>query len=265
MKIPGATSGVSATGKSDSTVEWLQKQRSQLVDQLQKVKESKADAKTKQEKIKELTERIAQLDSQIQQAEIASRQKELREVQEKSAEKAEEEKLKQQAEQGEDTGVVLAPSLDKVINLQKNMREYRNLGAVRNKLKGEMQVAQSQIDHASARSSIKYQADVIANNTTQLDVVEQKMAKTAGEVRKGVKRSAELGAQEAEIARKHKDQETEEANTTGAETAGMTEGNEADTAEVLVKVPTDGPDKREQESDQDREEANKQKSINIQA
>ncbi|HEX3030209.1 MAG TPA: hypothetical protein VHT34_13115 [Clostridia bacterium] len=54
-------------GGRDNEIVFLEKQKMQLQDQIQKVNQSKLDAKAKNEKVKQINEQIEQIDIQIQQ------------------------------------------------------------------------------------------------------------------------------------------------------------------------------------------------------
>lgn len=67
LAISGNSNTVYSPMQDASDIRILEKQKTQLMEQLQKVSESKLDDKSKQERIKQLQEQIQQIELQIQQ------------------------------------------------------------------------------------------------------------------------------------------------------------------------------------------------------
>lgn len=181
---------------TNSIVNALEKQKAEIVNQIEKVKGSKEDSKTKAEKIKQLNEQLAEIDKQIMQAKIDEKQKKLEEAQAKNAEKAELEKYSKENE--ESNGVIISASLNKVLLANKNFSEYKNLHSVRLKLKTEMNTAQSEIEHPHNGGSIKYQLGVVAKVGPKISNIEARMAEKGQEIHKNIEKSVKLGMQKAE-------------------------------------------------------------------
>lgn len=258
MNISPVTNG-SGTSQKSSIVDALKQMKAELTNQLKKVDESSEDAKTKAEKKKQLNEQIAMVDAQIQQAMASEKQKEMQEASEKAAEKAAEE----QAEKEKETGVVVSASLNKVLSLRGNMAKYQTQGEVRERLKGEMRVAQSQIDHNFTGGSVKYQLDIITGNSSKLAKVETEMGKTAGELREGVEESVKTGIKEAEKARENKGEKTAEQEKM-ADNGGQVASVEPPPAEAAAEDSReDGLVAPAAEKDKPGEERKQPKSVDV--
>lgn len=232
-----ATTSTGTSGKYDSVVNALQKQKDELTKQIAEVRASKQDSKTKAEKIKQLTTQIADIDQQIAQAKVDAQQREIKEAQEKAAQKAAEKaELKKYEEQLEENGpgVVLSPSLKKILTADKNISDYQTMHAVRTKIKGEMAVAQSEISN-SHKGSVKYQMDVISNKSSALAGLENKMVKKVDEVTKDIKSAVKLGVKEAEKNRENNDEPKKADKKTSSTDSASDETIEPDT----VATPAD--------------------------
>lgn len=203
-----ATNSAVTSSKYDGVINALQKQKDELTKQIAEIKASKQDSKTKAEKINELTKQIAEIDQQIVQAKLNAKQKEIQEAQQKNAEKAAIKNYEQQLEEN-GPGVVLSPSLNKLLAADKNISDYQTLHTVRMKIKGEIAVAQSEIANSHG-GSVKYQMDVVGDKESALAGVANKMAQKAEEISKDIKSSVKSGIKEAEKDRENKDEVKED-------------------------------------------------------
>ena len=233
--VSAATNVVTSNNKYDAVVNALQKQKDDLNNQIAEIKASKQDSKTKTEKINQITQQIADIDQQIMQAKLDAKQREMQEAQAKNAEKVALKKYEQQIEEN-GQGVVLSPSLNKLIAADKNSSDYQTMHMVRTKLKGEIAVSQGEIAN-SRGGSTAYQTDVISSNSSTLAVLENKMAKKADEISKDIKSSVKSGIKEAEKHRENKDEIKDATKDTEAVvgSAAPTESSKPDTG----TAPTD--------------------------
>jgi len=193
MNVSALSNNTPKDSRSSSTVKSLEQLKSQLADQIQKEKASKADPKTKLDKIQRLTEQMAAIDAQIQQAVLADKEQDVQNAQEKAAEQEQEKNEKNGTE-----GVVVAASLSTMIALQNHMTSYHKLSGVRTRIKGEMATAASEIENSLAGSSTASQMKTIAVDGGALGNVEGHMARTLGEIGEGIKVAVHTGIKQAE-------------------------------------------------------------------
>lgn len=222
------SSSLGTTNKSNSAVEALEKQKAELSKQIAEVKASKQDSKTKAEKIKNLTTQIADIDQQIIQANLDAKQREIKEAQEKAAEKAEIKKYERETDEN-NQGVILSPSLNKLLAASKNSSELKTMDNARRKLNAETSIAQTQIKYA-VHGSIQYQLDVIISTSSKLSKLESDMALKMEKVQKDLKSSVKLGIKEAENTRKNKDEIKEDRKD------NMSVSNVADNGDITIET-----------------------------
>lgn len=193
MNISNVTrsSNLGANTKHDSVVDALQRQKAELTKQIEEVKGSKQDSKTKADKINEITTQIAEIDQQIAQAQLDAKQKEMQEAQEKNAEKAEIERYEQETEEN-NPGVILSPSLTNLLAANKSSSDYKTMHNVRRKLLGQMAVGQREDADVSSVSG-------------KIVKLENDMMKKTEEVHHHLQKSVKLGIKEADKARESKD------------------------------------------------------------
>lgn len=198
-----ASTNMAVSGKYDSLVASLQKQKELVQKQIETVRASEQDPKTKTQTIGELNAQIADIDQQIMKAQTDARKKEMEEAQEKAAAKEEMKKSEQEKEE-ENQGVILSPSLNKLLSVNKCSSEFNTLHAVRNKLIGEKNVAQGEIAIGHRSGSTKYQLDVIGSVDGKIAKIARDMGEKADKIQRNLEKSAKSGIQDAEKSRENK-------------------------------------------------------------
>lgn len=200
-----ASSNISTNNQENSAVNALEKQKMQLSQQIEAVKNSKEDSKTKAAKIKDLTAQMTELDKEIMQAKMQAKEQELQEAQEKNAEKLASSTSNNAQDDEYKEGVIVSASLNKILTANQNFAEYKNLHNLDTKLKGETNVAQMEIKLSAGRAggSVKYQTDLVAENESKSSGIEMSMGKKLQASQKDIKASARLGIKAAENSRKN--------------------------------------------------------------
>lgn len=185
------------TRQHNSVVDSLERRKTELQNDLKEVNASKLDSKTKAAKVKEINEQIAAIEQQIQQAKVQEQQEKMQEAMAKSAEK----EAEKQKEQGQDSGgVVLAASLSQMVYASGQNSNLKTLSQVRTKLKGEINVANSQMKNSATGASNTYQMAAISDASGQIAQVEQKMAtavKNTLKMQRAVQKGQEKAAEKA--------------------------------------------------------------------
>ncbi|MDF2572581.1 MAG: hypothetical protein K0R55_4185 [Sporomusa sp.] len=214
-----ASNNLTPNTKTSSIVNSLQKQKMDLSKQLEEVKASDKDSKSKAEMINQITAQIAELDQQIVQARIEERQKEMEAAQEKRAEREALKKYENEEDQQTKAGVVLSASLGKLLSANNGCSEYVKMHEVYGRLKGEMNTAQSEIKNSHNGGSIKYQMSVVEKKSTRISALAANIAEKVDEIQKDIDLSVKVGKKEAEKVREHDEHEeqhkvnTENGNT----------------------------------------------------
>lgn len=197
------STNMTVSGNCDSLVASLQKQKEHVQKQIETVRASEQDPKTKTKTIAELNAQIVEIDQQIVKAQTDARKKEIEEAQEKAAAK-EAIKKSEQEKEDENQGVILSPSLNKLLSVNKCSSEFNSLHAVRNKLIGEKNVAQAEINIGHRGGSTKYQSDVVSSIDGKLTKIARDMGEKADEIQRDLKKSVKAGIQDAEKSRENK-------------------------------------------------------------
>lgn len=202
------SSNMVSSSNSSSVLGGLEKQKMELSKQIEKVQEGTGDSKNKAETIKGINDQIVELDKQIQQAKIDEQQKEMEKNRQKNAEKAVQEKY-DKADDSEKEGVVLSASLNNLLVANHSNNQVKEMGIVKTKLQGEINIAQGQIKHASSGGSTQYQMDVVSKKGNTLSELEGKIGKKMAQVNKDIDQSVKTGIDEAEGERINKQDQVE--------------------------------------------------------
>lgn len=195
--ISGQSSQGGVQSQSNSVLDALQRQKENLQNQIQRVRESKLDSKTKEEKIKELTVQMEQIDQQIMQEKQAEKEQATEKTAQKSAENSLEKKQEEAEKNGDSPAVLLSSSLNAITSVGSRMKEYSTLDKVRNHLVGEMNVASAEIKNSVGGASLEGQMKTISTDSGQLGGVMFRMGKTSGTIQQQMRHAAKEGEIEA--------------------------------------------------------------------
>ncbi|WP_371363236.1 hypothetical protein SRRS_41780 [Sporomusa rhizae] len=254
-----ASTNMAVSGKCDSLVASLQKQKEHVQKQIETVRASEQDPKTKTKTIAELNAQIAEIDQQIMKAQTDARKREMEEAQEKAAAK-EAMKKSEQEKEDENQGVILSSSLNKLLSVNKCSSEFNSLHAVRNKLIGEKNVAQAEINIGHRGGSTKYQSDVVSSTDGKLAKIARDMGEKADEIQRDLKNSVKTGIHDAEKSRENKNKvkkDQEENPEVPNNSDKIASEQDAESINTSNTVPEETPDEKQ------KKHSSKSQSIDV--
>lgn len=186
-----ANSNITYAQGDTSIVRTLEKQKLQLQDQIQKVKESKMDSKLKQETVDQLTEQISQIDAQIKQEQM---KKLTPEASKDDSENSSTDKQQDETDGQNNSGGI---SSKYMVSAVSGYSDLKTMGKVRTQLKGDLRIATNSGENPAAGMGIqnklqKLEGDML-EKTKQIN---NDLKKAAKEV-KAQKQDKE-GAEESE-------------------------------------------------------------------
>lgn len=201
MGIISVTNNSNYSYMGDNIIQMLEKQKMQLQNQIQKVKEGKMDAKLKQQKIEEITEQITQIDTQIRQEQMKKiKHEENKSESQNSTNNQEDETQSQNTGGGISSGYM--------VSAVTGYSELKTLGKVRTALKGELRIATSSGENTEAGAGIQ----------EKISKVEQDMQKKTNKINRDLKKASEEQAAKKEAIEEDK-QETKGVNVKDSTTA----------------------------------------------
>ncbi|MEN6389580.1 MAG: hypothetical protein ABFD04_04140 [Syntrophomonas sp.] len=170
MQIAAIGSNISYNGlksSEDSEIAALEKTKSRLQEQIEKIKESKLDAKSKQERIKVLQDRIQQTDSTIQQKKLDKmRQKEV------TSSASSQDTAPNTYEQASDRTL---------IQISSSYEQMRAMNSVKNTLEGEAHVLAGEIALDRSRGGSTAAVDKKSEKLEDLKEKQQDLNQKIGE------------------------------------------------------------------------------------
>lgn len=201
MDITSVTNTSNYSPMGDNIIQMLEKQKMQLQNQIQKVKEGKMDAKLKQQKVEELTEQITQIETQIRQEQMKKMRPEENKSDSQDSTNSQVDKT-----QSQNTGGGISSGY--MISAVTGYSDLKTLGKVRTSLKDELRIATSSGENPGAGAGIQ----------ARLSKVEQDMQKKTNKINTDLKKASEEQAAKKEAIEENK-QETTDVNVTESTTA----------------------------------------------
>ncbi|WP_346353196.1 FlxA-like family protein [Azotosporobacter soli] len=173
----------SSTAELDSRIKFLQQQKNDVSKQMEKIQQSKADAKTKQEQLKPLQEQLQNLDAQIQAAQA---EKSRQEARKNEASSKEQEPKDPKQEEDRKNAVLLELSAD--------VKQMKTMAKIKGQTEGQGRVLRSEAaldrlhlnDVGAAKKEAK--AADLENSTADLN---SQIMKKGKEAQNTVKRQQE--------------------------------------------------------------------------
>lgn len=174
----------------DRRIQALENQKSKLVEQIGKIKESDCDYKLKQERITEIKKQIQEIDSQIRQAKLESitKKDELKETTEKQENKIDERKKKD----NKNKGGVDSSRVEHLTKIDNIYSEIKGFSKLRTYLKGEARVKNAEIGADSSRgANVSDKIEELVEIEGRIEKIEKNMGKYGNEIQEEIKRSSE--------------------------------------------------------------------------
>lgn len=204
----------------NAMIEHLQKQKMELAQQKEKVQASQMDAKTKLEKVKEITEKIAEVDQQIMQAQIEERRQEIEAAQQKNAEKQQQAEA-EKASAPKEEAVLLSASLHEVLAAHRGVNTFKELHGIHNRLEREGAIATTEAKKLKS-STTPYQTNVMSRTSDHMQQIRHEASKAAKDVHARMVKAQELGLKSAQTAVEHKIERDRSDNTTAGDETPVT-------------------------------------------
>lgn len=167
---------------NNNDIKLLEKQKMQLQEQIQKVKESKIDNKTKQEKVKQLQDQIQQIDIEIQQKQSEKLNK--KQNIDKQTARKQPSKVDNQYSNNF-TGITHLIEADITYSKVKIMNK------VKNNLEAKGKILKIEIEADESRSLSGSKASAKRQELQEIEFSKQSLGKKVGEMNKAVQKQVE--------------------------------------------------------------------------
>ena len=169
---------------NNNDIKLLETQKTQLQEQIQKIKESKIDNKTKQEKVKKLQDQIQQIDMKIQQKKTEKLNKNQNIDQHKQISKNQTSKVDSQCN-------IKFSGITQLIDADITYSKAKIISKVKNNLDGKSKILKKEIEADESRSLSGSKASAKREELQEIEFRKQSLGKKVGEMNKTVQKQVE--------------------------------------------------------------------------